>query len=483
MKVLFIDIDTLRPDHMGCYGYWRNTTPCLDSIAKDGTLFTECYTSDAPCLPSRAALISGRLGIRNGAVGHGDTTADRRLTGKGRPFKDTQDTQNFTNIFRHAGMHTCSVSTFGERHSSYWFHAGFNEIYDVGEGGHETADQIIPIAIDWLDRNKSLKDWYLHVHIWDPHTPYRTPAGYPDLFSDSPFTDWITQQVFDTHKNRSGPHSLLDLHMYDDKVNPKYPKMPGKITEYEQLRDLMDGYDLGVRYGDDQISRLINRLKDMGIYDDTAIIVTADHGETMGEMGIYAEHGVADRAVCRIPLIIKWPGIAGGQVDRMLHYQLDLNPTMADLLGVPKEESWDGCSFAESMQGRKAPVRENLVISQMTHVCQRSAVFGDWLYIRTIHDGYHLFDKEMLFNLKDDPHEQQDVKALYPDICAKGARIILDWTEENMLKSDSDADPMWTVIREDGPFHTHCDLNAYLQRLEQTGRADGADQIRKKYGL
>ena len=73
MRVLFVDIDTLRPDHMGCYGYSRNTTPNFDKVAEEGVRFDEYYCSDAPCLPSRAALISGMFGIHNGAVGHGGT--------------------------------------------------------------------------------------------------------------------------------------------------------------------------------------------------------------------------------------------------------------------------------------------------------------------------------------------------------------------------------------------------------------------------
>ena len=90
MKILFVDFDTLRPDHLGCYGYRRNTSPVIDSIAKEGVRFTEYYCSDAPCLPSRAALISGRFGIRNGIVGHGGTASDRRLTGYERGMHDQQ---------------------------------------------------------------------------------------------------------------------------------------------------------------------------------------------------------------------------------------------------------------------------------------------------------------------------------------------------------------------------------------------------------
>ncbi len=177
MRVLFVDIDTLRPDHMSCYGYSRQTTPNFDAVAKDGVRFDSYYCSDAPCLPSRASLISGMFGIRNGAVGHGGTAADMFLGGKERGFRDQRELNNFNNLFRKAGMHTVSISTFPERHSAWWFNAGFNETYNVGNGGMESGEKVVPVALDWLERNKDKDNWYMHVHLWDPHTPYRAPIG------------------------------------------------------------------------------------------------------------------------------------------------------------------------------------------------------------------------------------------------------------------------------------------------------------------
>ncbi len=135
-----------------------------------GCAFANYFCSDAPCLPSRAALISGMFGIRNGAVGHGGTAADRRLTGADRDFQDEADLQNLTHVFRRAGLHTVSFSTFAERHSSYWFQAGFHEVYNVGKCGNECADEVVPMALDWLERNRNRSDWYMHLHLWDPPT-------------------------------------------------------------------------------------------------------------------------------------------------------------------------------------------------------------------------------------------------------------------------------------------------------------------------
>lgn len=481
MKILFVDIDTLRPDHMGCYGYSRNTTPNIDRVCSEGIRFDQYYCSDAPCLPSRASLVSGMFGIHNGAVGHGGTAADRRLTGYPRDFTDIVDDNCFHNIFRKAGFHTASVSTFPERHSSWWFNAGFNECYNVGGHGGESGEEVLPVALDWLRRNKDRDNWFLHVHFWDPHTPYRAPESFGNPFEDVPMDTWIDEKILQEHVHATGPHSISELNMFDDAQNPKYPRMPGSASDMAGMKRIMDGYDTGILYADYLIGQIFDLLKEQGNYDDTAIIITSDHGENMGELSIYSEHGTADYPTCHIPFIIKWPGVKPGSSDGELHYSLDLLPTMAELLGVDPWEKWDGQSYAKTITSGEPQGRDSLVLSQMAHVCQRSARFGDWLYIRTLHDGFHLFDKEMLFNLKEDPHEQFDVKDQHPDICAQGAKIILDWHDEQMLKSDSPVDPMITVLQEGGPYHARGFLEQYAQRLEQTGRAEGAQELRRRH--
>lgn len=481
MKVLFVDIDTLRADHMGCYGYFRNTTPSIDSIAAEGVRFNNYYCSDAPCLPSRAALISGMFGIHNGAVGHGGTAADRRLAGFSRGFRDLNDENNFINIFRKAGMHTVSVSSFAERHSSWWFNAGFNEMYNVGKGGMESGEEVLPIALDWMERNASRENWFFHLHLWDPHTPYRAPLDFGNPFENDRLPQWITEDVLKEHLKHVGPHSLNEINMYTDKTNPNYPRHPGKATDMAGVRRLIDGYDCGIRYADYLIGQVFEALKKKGVFEDTAIIITSDHGENMGELGVYSEHATADHPTCHIPMIIKWPGGRKGSIDSEFHYNIDLCPTMAELFGVKSHKKWDGLSYAKTVLEGKAQGREYLVLSQQAHVCQRSVRFDDWIYIRTYHDGYHLFPKEMLFNLKTDPYEQHNVVAEYPEICGRAVRMMLDWHDEIMLKSDSQIDPMWTVMKEDGPSHTRGYLKDYLKRLEETGRGEGAAELRKKY--
>ena len=139
MRVLLLDLDAMRPDHFGCYGYHRDTTPNIDRIAEEGVRFTNYYTTDAPCAPSRNAFMTGRFGIHTGNISHGGTAGDMRNEGPSRGFSDKLQRESFPTIFRKAGMKTALISPFAERHSSWQFYAGFNEIYNTGKHGGESA--------------------------------------------------------------------------------------------------------------------------------------------------------------------------------------------------------------------------------------------------------------------------------------------------------------------------------------------------------
>jgi choline-sulfatase len=500
MRILYLDIDSCRPDHLGCYGYHRNTSPHIDAIAREGIIFNQCYTSDAPCLPSRTAFYSGRFGIHTGVVGHGGTAAEPKRQGAGRGFKDWFEEQGLATQLQNLGYHTAMISPFGQRHAAHWFYAGFNEIHNTGRSGMESAEQVWPATEAWLRREAARDRWFLHMNFWDAHTPYRAPAAYGNPFAQDPLPAWLEQDaesVLARHMKLTGPHTALDFAMYDDATSPAYPNHPGKITDRANLRRVIDGYDTGIRYVDDHIGRIVAALKSAGVYDDTAIIISADHGENLGELGIYGEHATADAATCRVPLIIKWPkGLQGARSD-CLHYHLDLAPTLMDLLHGEKPALWDGASFSRAITHGEDESHPELVLSQCAHVCQRSVRWDSWLYLRTYHDGFHLFPQEMLLNVDRDPHEQQDLAAAHPEICREGSWRLARWHDAQMQRmarhSSDTCDPLWTVMREGGPFHARltepgnpggpAGLRRYLQRLEQTGRAEGARRLRERHGL
>jgi arylsulfatase A-like enzyme len=112
MRILYLDIDTLRADHLGCSGYHRQTTPNIDALAAQGVRFGNVYASDVPCLPSRTALITGAFGIRNGVVNHGGLAADLRPIGATRGFWSTWQIRSWASALYLAGFHTASLSSF-----------------------------------------------------------------------------------------------------------------------------------------------------------------------------------------------------------------------------------------------------------------------------------------------------------------------------------------------------------------------------------
>lgn len=486
MRVLMFDIDTLRSDHLGCYGYKRNTSPTIDQIAKEGVRFDDYYCPNAPCLPSRASLITGQYGIRTGVVGHGGTAADLRLQGKPRSFTDDFSENGLFMQFRRAGFHTVSFSTFAERHSSWWFNAGFNECYNVGGRGGESAEKVTPHVLDWIERNGDSDNWFMHVHFWDPHTPYRAPAEFGNPFKDEPLSDnWIDEKIFAEHQKHIGPHGVNEINMWNDDTFPQWPRHPGKITSMDEVKEFIDNYDCGIRYTDDNIKMILDLLKEKGLYgEDLAIIVTSDHGENMGELGIYGEHATADEPTCHIPMIIKWPNGMKDFVAKGFHDNVDLLTTVKELFNTPtflNHYQYDGVSYAKTLLTGEDCSRDSLVLTQCCHVCQRSARFDDYVYIRTIHGGFHLFPKEMLFNVKEDPHQLHNLADEHPELCAKGAKIVADWVDEMLKKSDYPIDPMWTVMKEGGPEHSRGALPAYKERLKATGREYGIPLLEEMY--
>ncbi|WP_141334478.1 sulfatase [Paenibacillus sp. tmac-D7] len=481
MRFLLLDLDSLRPDHLGCYGYHRNTSPHIDKIAEQGVRFTNYYTSDAPCFPSRTALMTGKFGIHNGVVGHGGTAGDVRHEGERRQFQDTLAKESLPAFLRSAGLKTVLISPFAERHSSWTFYAGFNEIHNTGKCGMESAEEVTPAVLNWIEHNARKDDWFLYVNYWDPHTPYRAPEDFGNPFADDPLPAWITEDVLEAHKLKVGPHSASEINMYDNQTSEQFPRHPGEIKDMAGLRRMIDGYDCGVRYMDEHIGSIFAALEAQGVMDDLVVIITADHGENMGELGIYGEHGTADQGTCRIPMIIRWPGVTQPHVDHGLHYHLDLNPTLAELLGRKPLPSWDGQSYAPAVLNGQEAGRDYLVVSQCAHVCQRSVRFGEWLYIRTYHDGYHLFNKEMLFDIDNDPHEQTNLAAEHRQVCRDAVYYLNEWHDHMMETMPFDVDPLWTVMKEGGPYHAKGFLPKYTQWLEQTGRGHAISELKRRH--
>jgi choline-sulfatase len=488
MRILMIDIDTLRPDHLGCYGYHRNTSPNIDRLAAEGVRFENCYVSDAPCLPSRSGLWSGRTGFHTGIINHGGVAADPFNEGPTRGFRDVYSATGWVSVLRRLGLHTATVSPFAERHSAWWWYAGYQEMMDTGQGGMESAEAITPLALDWIERNAKNDNWFFHVNYWDPHTPYRAPLDFGNPFENDPLPAWLTEDVRQKYWDGFGPHSAQEPNGIDDNefakhLSERYPRVPQRLDSMQAVHRWIDGYDTGIRYADEHVGQLLAALEKEGVLEDTIIIVTSDHGENQGELNVWGDHQTADEITCRVPLIIRWPGLTGsaGRVDHALHYHFDWAATLIDLLGGQVPGNWDGQPFTQAFRAGEEQGRDYLVVSQGAWACQRGVRFEHesepYFCLRTYHDGYKMVEPVMLFNLAQDPHEQQDLSQSQPELVDRALHILSDWEREQMLTSRTNVDPMMTVLREGGSFHTRGSLLAYLKRLNATGRASHAERL------
>jgi arylsulfatase A-like enzyme len=422
--------------------------------------------------------MTGTFGIRNGVVNHGGTGAELRNEGARRSFVSRYSFDSWAGVFYWNGWHTASISSFPFRHSATWWNHGFMEAMNLMRGmGGERADEVLPGALDWLERRGRNDDWFLHVHLWDPHTPYNTPDEFGNPFAGDPIPSWHTEAVRAHNWQLSGPHSAQEPWGFTpDEWGPLPPRQPWDASSMDAVKAIFDGYDVGIRYADHALGTLLNKLDDLKVLDETAVLVSSDHGEAFGELGVYADHQGADEATCHIPAVLRWPG-RPPQVHDGLQYHVDVAATIVELAGLRVPNSWDGRPV--DLSGGSG--RDHLVLSQGAWSCQRGVRFGDHLYLRTWHDGYHgHWNDEMLFDVNQDPHETTDLWREDDAVSKAAATLLTEWTCEQLGHTDGE-DPMNAVRREGGPFHVRQHLGPYLERLRTTGRQHWGEVLASRH--
>ena len=246
----------------------------------------------------------------------------------------------------------------------------------------------------------------------------------------------------------AGPHSAREVIGFDVArgLYGRFPRQPLEMDGAAAVRRMYDGYDTGIRYADDCVGRLLDKLAGLGVDGETAVLVSSDHGETLGEQNVYCDHHLADEHTSRVPFILRWPGLAAGRVDRALHYQVDLAATTIELLEQKVPDDWDGASFAPVLRAGSEQGREFLVLSQGAWTCQRSVRFDDWLFTRTYHDGYHDLPEVQLFDLAADPHERHDRSGDEPRLVGQAQARLDGWQAQAMHGHPTGIDPMQTVL-------------------------------------
>jgi arylsulfatase A-like enzyme len=483
VRVLYVDIDSLRPDHLGCYGYHRPTSPVIDEIAAQGVRFTNYYASDSPCVPSRAACFSGRPGIRNGIVAHEDTSIGSTLR------YSNHERNGFAPLFPYhlakSGFNTISFSSFADRHLAGWFHLGFRQFNLTSlKRGNEDADEVNAVALPWFQRHASDDDWFVHLNYWDPHTLYTMPESYAEEMARYPAPDWPDAATIERHQELTGirtPRTLWVMTEKEGYGRSPIPTMPDQINSRDDFIHLINGYDGGIRYADEHLGMVVDELDRQGVLDETAIIISADHAEAFGELGQYMDHGSASPAVNRVPLIIRWAGItddqAGSACDDLVT-NVDFAPTLADALGLEQPPGWTGQSLVPLLRGKPLPEpRSTLVWTHGLHTRQRAVYDGRYLLIRTYHPAVYLFPPRMLFDLSVDLHQTDDLAEDLPDEVARLEGVLCEWEAAHVAATGA-SDPMHDLGAY--PPSMLVTYDAYLDRLRVSGRVADAEMLQNR---
>ena len=466
MNVLVVDIDSLRADHVGAYGYAGDTTPNIDDLVADGVAFSRGYVANSPCMPSRAALTAGRYGIANGVVTHGKRAQlidrpENRTDWAGSWTENEPDRPWWTlpELCFQQRMRTIGVSSF-PRHPAPWFYHVWHEFHQpqepdeemTTEWGHVAfqtprATAVTDRAIDALSSNANAENgWMCYAQYWDPHAPYNRSDAEIERFRDVELPPYPTAEQIDAHR--------------------EWDTLRGAsqegITSRADLNELISTYDAEIRYADEQVGRLLDHLRETDQYDETLIILTGDHGEEFGEHGLYREHWSTHDGTQRVPMIVKPPARTtydSGFRDQLIT-NVDFAPTIADYLDLEPPERWQGRSLRPIIESADAEWRDSVVVEHGLYTAQRAIRTDRWKLIRTLHPGMWggVLPEFQLFDMDEDPWEQTDLAAENEAVVERLADRMDGWVDAHQTGSE---DPLERVA-DQGPSG----YNSFAQGFE-----------------
>jgi arylsulfatase len=323
-NLVLVSIDTLRADHLGAYGYERDTSPRLDAFFEPGTVF-ENATSSSPCtIPSVRQLLSGGFDVNEARA----------------PLAE---------ILERRGYATAAVVSQHQFHHALErdYARGFQHFDIQGEGelNHHrmtsrTADQVTDRALAWLAERDPERPFFLWLHYFDPHDPYEPPAAY---------------RLWDRGRRskRSGDRRT-DLRT--EKRTPEEPApTAGYIFSPDDVAHLVDLYDGEIRFTDAEIGRVLDALEEGGLVEESVVAVIADHGEWLGENGLWDHCLTLREPELHVPLLIRSGGgpLAGRPRETRPASTVDLLPTLLGALGVPLPDGdYHGADLRSAPQDR-----------------------------------------------------------------------------------------------------------------------------------
>jgi arylsulfatase len=426
-RVILITCDTLRADHLGCYGYARPTSPNLDRLASEATVYEDAWSAAPLTGPALSSMLAGRLPDEIGV-----SASNRELM--------SAEVVTLAEIARDAGVTTAAFVSNGvlrrapAQQGDIGVQQGF-QLFDDALHQKELnrallerpADDTTNAVLAWLDHSGVDDPFFLWVHFQDPHGPYTPPPEHLAPFARDPASE--PELPAGTSQGGRGqiPHYQL--------VGAE--RRPGPYV---------DRYDAEIRFFDAELGRLLDGLRARGLYEDSLIVFTADHGESLGEHGYWFSHGEhLHGELVRVPLIVRRPArtrprSAGTpspdgaeRIDRLVMH-LDLWPTLVEALSLAAPGN-RGVSLlgAPLPDGRLAPQ----FLGALRHPGRRLSVTdGRWRAILAAGEPPQLFDRRA------DAGEADDVAARHADVLGDlGARF------EDFMASD---DRPWStgVLRE-----------------------------------
>lgn len=432
--ILLIYLDALRSDHLGCYGYARRTSPCIDRLAGQGARLGSVISQAPSTFPSVHSALTSKTASHfldaNGCL------PPRHLT--------------LAECLKNRGYATVAISSSPvvTRSNTAYSLGGFEQGFDVFDEsvayGPETNWQwrspegVVEKALEWVD--KSDRPLFLFLYIMDPHSDYRCPEPFNSLFDP----------------DYSGKEEVArgNVASYEEKTLKGVD--PG--LDAKDIRHLVALYDGEIAYADSQIARLVTHLERKGRLDGTVLALTSDHGEEFLEHG-GVQHGYTlYNEVIRVPLVIRYPPrIPEGTVieDRVLQ-SLDMTPTLLDLAGIEKPAGMQGESLMALIVDRRQ-VWRGYAVSESPFADKKALVTGKWKYIfspgtRPLHPTLKSAEgpARSLYNLEEDAGEFRDVYAEHPEIAAGLHTILLDslpGAERQRLAARKDLD-MHPDVRE-----------------------------------
>ena len=445
MNVLLITIDSLRADHLGCYGYSRNTSPNIDKLAKKGVLFLQAISNGGgtpEAFPSilfsippllinpivslndyRIVLksyipiseILKREGFSTAAFHSNPFLTELYGYGKGfEVFESSIVSLSMHGFFEKIGRvaKKCMDKVLGKNNKlSYFLIQLYSLVIPRKEAPYLRATEITQKAISWLEKRKPNR-FFLWIHYMDVHHPYLPSKDYLKMFLSRPVS---TKKIF--------------------QISQKMVNFPNKISKEE--RDLLLAlYDAQIRFVDEQIGLLLDELEEKGSLDETIIIVTADHGEEFGEHGVFS-HGTVYDSTIRVPLIIQGPTIPSGLIIEEQVELLDLAPTIIDILGLREISSLHGESLLKVIKERRT--KKHGIISVAYAKANRILVSyrtKKWKYILTMNSKNEITGRE-LYNLSSDPGETKNLYSIEKEKARELELRILDYVSTEKLKESS----------------------------------------------